>query len=61
MLTVKEGALWLNDNALNNPIMKKFTADDKTKFDMVIVCPFLAGEAGYFLAHKWKSPMGKNL
>ena len=34
MLTVKEGALWLNDNALNNPIMKKFTEDEfKEKLD----------------------------
>ena len=58
MITVKEGALWLNDNVLGNTIMKKLIGDDKTKFDIIIVCPFLASEAGYYLAHKWNSAIG---
>jgi len=56
--TVKEGALWLNDNALSNPIMKNLLENQETKFDMVIVSPILAGEAGYYLAHKWDCPFG---
>ena len=35
-------------------MMKKFLSDPSQKFDIVIVGPFLAGEAGYYLAHKFK-------
>lgn len=53
---IKGGALQLNDNALKHPTMKRLLDDPQTTFDLVLVCPFLAGEAGYLLAQKWKSP-----
>ena len=38
-----------NQNALKHPQMQKWIQDPTTKFDLVIVQPFLAGEAGYYL------------
>ena len=52
MTKLQSGALELNDNVLKDPIMKKMTDDPSTTFDIVIVSPFLAGEAGYYLAHR---------
>ena len=52
MSKLKSGALELNDNVLNDPIMKKLLSDPSTTFDVVVVSPFLAGEAGYYLAHR---------
>ena len=52
-LTLTDGALELSDNVLSDPIMKKMTSDPSTKFDIVIVSPFLAAEAGYYLAHRY--------
>ena len=49
---LKSGALELNDNVLNDPIMKKLISDPSTTFDIVIVSVFLAGESGYYLAHR---------
>ena len=37
--------------------MQKYLTDPNTKFDIVIVAPFLAGEAGYYLAHIFKAPL----
>jgi glucuronosyltransferase len=50
-------AIELNENALKHPEIKKLLADPTTKFDVVIVSPFLAGETGYFLAHKWNAEL----
>ena len=47
----------LNDNALNDPVMKKLLDDPNTHFDLVVVQPLMAGEAGYYLAHRWKAPL----
>ena len=52
MSKLKSGALELNDNVLNDQIMKKLLSDPSTTFDVVVVSPFLAGEAGYYLAHR---------
>ena len=57
-LALTQGALWLNDNALENPVMKKLIEDGNTEFDLVIVCPFFASEAGYYLAYRWNAPLG---
>ena len=45
-----------NDRALSHPMMQGFLKDTNTKFDIVIVQPFLAGESGYFLAKKFNAP-----
>ena len=57
-LALTKGALWLNDNALENLAMKKFIEDKNTEFDLVVVCPFFASEAGYYLAHRWNASLG---
>ena len=44
--TVKNGALDLSDNTLKNPLMQKMIKDPNTKFDIVIIQPFLGAEAG---------------
>ena len=56
MGTMVNAAIQSNENALSDPLMQKFLKDPNTKFDIVIVGPFLAGEAGYYLARKFKSP-----
>ena len=43
----------MTGNALNHPTMQEFLKDPvKNKFDVWVVSPFLATEAGYYLAHK---------
>ena len=45
-----------NQNALKHPQMQKWILDSTTKFDLVIVQPFLAGEAGYYLGYRFQAP-----
>ena len=45
-----------NQNALKHPQMQKWILDPTTKFDLVIVQPFLAGEAGYYLGYRFQAP-----
>ena len=45
----------LNDNALSDPKMQELIKDPNTKFDLVMVQPFLASEGGYYLAHRFKA------
>ena len=54
----KENVLKLNENALSNAEMKKLIEDPNTRFDLVVVCPFLGSEMGYYLAHRFKAPIG---
>ena len=46
VFAIKGGALQLTENSLNNPIMQKLIKDPNTKFDLVIISPFLATETG---------------
>lgn len=56
LLRMSEIAIEMNENALNHPIMKQLLEDPNTTFDLVIVCKFMGGEPGYYLAHRWKAP-----
>jgi len=56
MSSIKNGALDLSDNTLKNPLMQKMIKDPNTKFDIIIIQPFLGAEAGFYLAHKFKAP-----
>ena len=47
----------LNQNALKDPKAQKLIQDPNTKFDLVVVNPFLAGEIGYYLGHRFKAPL----
>ncbi len=46
--------LELNDNALNHREMKRLIHGPDAGLDLVIMCPFLAGEASYYLAHRFE-------
>ena len=50
-------AIQLNENAFKHPIMQNFLKNPDTKFDIVIVQPLFAGEAGYYLGHRFKAPL----
>lgn len=56
MLKMMDSTYILNDNALSDPEMQKLIKDPNTKFDLVIVQPIMNGEAGYYLAHRFKAP-----
>ena len=50
-------AIQLNENAFKHPIMQGYLKNPDTKFDIVIVQPLFAGEAGYYLGHRFKAPL----
>ena len=58
IMNVVKTSITLNDLALSHPEMIKLIRDNNTRFDMVIVPSFLANEAGYYLAHKFKAQLG---
>ena len=47
----------LNDNALSDPEIQKLIKDPNTKFDLVVVNPFIVGEVGYYLGHRFKASL----
>ena len=46
-----------NQNAFNDPKMKKIISDPNTKFDVVMTLFFTAHEAGYYLAHRFQAQL----
>ena len=50
-------AIQLNENAFKHPTMQEYLKNPDTKFDIVIVQPLFAGEAGYYLGHRFKAPL----
>ena len=43
----------LNDNSLSDPELQKLIKDPNTRFDLVIVQPFMNSETGYYLAYRY--------
>ena len=50
-------AVTLNQNALKDPKTQKLLQDPNTKFDLVVVNPFIVGEVGYYLGHRFKASL----
>ena len=50
-------AVTLNQNALKDPKTQELLQNPNTKFDLVVVNPFLVGEIGYYLGHRFKAPL----
>ena len=57
MVNMLGKVMTLHENAIKDPLMQEYLNDPNTKFDLVIVGPFLAGEVGYYLAHKFDALM----
>ena len=56
MNNMKEFIFYLSDTALGDPHMQELLKNPNTKFDLVIVQPFVGAEVGYYLAHRFKAP-----
>ena len=54
-------SIQLNENAFKHPIMQEYLKNPGTKFDIVIVQPVFASEAGYYLGYKFKAPIATYL